>query len=62
MNAVGKPSTVLSGHPSFFFADGSVDMFEWHCKVPGKKGTDWEGALVPCTLKFGSDFPAQARP
>lgn len=26
-------------------ADGSRNLFNWECAIPGKKGTSWEGGL-----------------
>ncbi|GIL73724.1 hypothetical protein Vretimale_5390 [Volvox reticuliferus] len=37
--------------------DGSTDMFEWECKIPGLKGTFCEGGLFPCTVKFSTEHP-----
>lgn len=40
-------------------ADGSVNLLEWSCIVPGKTGTIVEGGKFPVTMKFGEDFPAR---
>ncbi|KAG2447222.1 hypothetical protein HYH02_007962 [Chlamydomonas schloesseri] len=37
--------------------DGSTDMFQWECKVPGLKGTFCEGGLFPFTIKFSPEHP-----
>ncbi|GIL49352.1 hypothetical protein Vafri_5655 [Volvox africanus] len=37
--------------------DGSTDMFEWECKIPGLKGTFCDGGLFPCTVKFSPEHP-----
>ncbi|GMI91134.1 EMBRYO DEFECTIVE 1637, SUMO CONJUGATION ENZYME 1, sumo conjugation enzyme 1 [Hibiscus trionum] len=52
-------------HPHGFVAkpettpDGSVNLMVWHCIIPGKKGTDWEGGYFPLTLKFSEDYPSK---
>ena len=33
---VAKPSTK---------SDGSTNVFKWDCRIPGKKGTDWDLAF-----------------
>eukprot|EP00884_Botryococcus_braunii_P022071 jgi/Botrbrau1/8548/Bobra.0359s0012.1 len=38
-------------------ADGSVNFFQWHCKIPGREGTIWEGGLYPVTLTFPESYP-----
>ncbi|KAB2070519.1 hypothetical protein ERO13_A08G150600v2 [Gossypium hirsutum] len=40
-------------------ADGSVDLMVWHCVIPGKKGTDWEGGYFPLTLNFSEEYPSK---
>ncbi|KAK6245202.1 hypothetical protein SCA6_008292 [Theobroma cacao] len=47
---VAKPETAL---------DGSVNMMLWHCIIPGKKGTDWDGGYFPLTLHFSEDYPSK---
>ncbi|OWM70851.1 hypothetical protein CDL15_Pgr014524 [Punica granatum] len=47
---VAKPETV---------ADGSVNLMVWHCIIPGKAGTDWEGGYFPLTLHFTEDYPSK---
>lgn len=52
-------------HPHGFVArpavkDGVMDLLTWECKIPGKKGTKWEGGLFPVTLKFTENYPASA--
>ncbi|GFR50828.1 hypothetical protein Agub_g13101 [Astrephomene gubernaculifera] len=37
--------------------DGSTDMFQWECKIPGIKGTFCEGGLFPCTIRFSPEHP-----
>ncbi|XP_056177258.1 SUMO-conjugating enzyme SCE1 isoform X1 [Syzygium oleosum] len=55
-----------SGKPGGFVArpetapDGSVNLMVWHCTIPGKAGTDWEGGNYPLTLYFTEDYPSKA--
>ncbi len=37
--------------------DGSQDLFKWVCKIPGKKGTAWEGASYTIKLEFPPSYP-----
>ncbi|KAL8504897.1 hypothetical protein ACS0TY_016187 [Phlomoides rotata] len=52
-------------HPHGFVArpdtssDGSVDLMVWHCIIPGKSNTDWEGGYYPLTMKFTQDYPTK---
>ncbi|KAL4332468.1 hypothetical protein GQ457_07G025300 [Hibiscus cannabinus] len=52
-------------HPHGFVAkpettpDGSVNLMVWHCIIPGKQGTDWEGGYFPLTLNFSEDYPSK---
>ncbi|KAH9663682.1 UBC core domain-containing protein [Citrus sinensis] len=52
-------------HPHGFVAkpetlpDGSVNLMVWHCTIPGKAGTDWEGGFFPLTLHFSEDYPSK---
>uniref|UniRef100_F6GZZ2 UBC core domain-containing protein n=1 Tax=Vitis vinifera TaxID=29760 RepID=F6GZZ2_VITVI len=39
--------------------DGSVNLMVWHCTIPGKAGTDWEGGYFPLTLHFSEDYPSK---
>ena len=41
-------------------SDGSVDLFEWECIIPGKEGTDWDGGRFPLTLSFSPEYPSVA--
>jgi hypothetical protein len=49
---------VLQDHPFGYVAkpevaaDGSTNILKWHCKLPGKAGTLWEGGMFPLTLEF----------
>ncbi|XP_050205248.1 SUMO-conjugating enzyme SCE1-like [Mercurialis annua] len=51
-------------HPPGFVAkpdalpDGTVNLMLWHCTVPGKAGTDWEGGFFPLTMHFTEDYPS----
>ncbi|EFJ46833.1 hypothetical protein VOLCADRAFT_81731 [Volvox carteri f. nagariensis] len=38
-------------------SDGSTNMFEWECKVPGLKDTFCEGGMFPLTIKFSPEHP-----
>ncbi|CAN4088107.1 unnamed protein product [Withania somnifera] len=52
-------------HPHGFVAkpetgpDGSLNLMVWHCTIPGKPGTDWEGGHYPLTMHFSEDYPSQ---
>ncbi|KAF2283753.1 hypothetical protein GH714_014858 [Hevea brasiliensis] len=52
-------------HPHGFVAkpetlpDGTVNLMVWHCTIPGKPGTDWEGGYFPLTLHFSEDYPSK---
>eukprot|EP01066_Platyproteum_vivax_P011467 Platyproteum_vivax@DN5208_c0_g1_i2.p1 len=53
-------------HPHGFAArycqneDGSgQDPMKWVCKIPGKKGTNWEGGLFNLMLEFTDDYPGK---
>ncbi|TYK00890.1 SUMO-conjugating enzyme SCE1 [Cucumis melo var. makuwa] len=39
--------------------DGTVNLMIWHCIIPGKVGTDWEGGFFPLTLNFSEDYPSK---
>ena len=41
-------------------ADGSTNMLLWHCGVPGKRNTAWEGGTYKVDIKFSEDFPSAA--
>jgi len=49
-------------HPFGFYArpiktpDG-LNLMEWDCGIPGKKGTDWEGGVFKLRLSFHTDYP-----
>ncbi|KAG9145273.1 hypothetical protein Leryth_008229 [Lithospermum erythrorhizon] len=51
-------------HPHGFVAkpesqDGSVNLMVWHCSIPGKQGTDWDGGHYPLTMHFSEDYPSK---
>ncbi|XP_050124177.1 SUMO-conjugating enzyme SCE1-like [Malus sylvestris] len=52
-------------HPHGFVAkpktlpDGTVNLMVWHCTIPGKTGTDWDGGFFPLTLHFSEDYPSK---
>ncbi|KAK7367564.1 hypothetical protein VNO80_09579 [Phaseolus coccineus] len=52
-------------HPHGFVAkpetlpDGTVNLMVWHCTIPGKTGTDWEGGYFPLTMHFSEDYPSK---
>ncbi|CAN4095361.1 unnamed protein product [Withania somnifera] len=52
-------------HPHGFVArpetgpDGSVNLMVWHCSIPGKPSTDWEGGFYPITMHFSEDYPSK---
>ncbi|XP_059286234.1 SUMO-conjugating enzyme SCE1-like isoform X2 [Lycium ferocissimum] len=54
----------LKNHPDGFVAepetgsDGSVNLMVWHCTIPGKPATDWEGGFYPITMHFSEDYPS----
>ena len=33
------------------FEDGTTNLLTWICKIPGKKGTDWDGNNENSTLE-----------
>jgi ubiquitin-conjugating enzyme E2 I len=39
--------------------DGSSNLFEWSCTVPGREGTLCEGARYPCTIRFTPSYPME---
>ncbi|KAI3642583.1 hypothetical protein MP228_012138 [Amoeboaphelidium protococcarum] len=52
-------------HPFGFIAkpmkksDGTLDLMNWHCAVPGVKGTLWEGGLYTIKLHFNANYPSE---
>ncbi|XP_065065752.1 SUMO-conjugating enzyme UBC9-B-like [Rhopilema esculentum] len=51
-------------HPFGFVAkpakneDGTLNMMQWECSIPGKKGTPWEGATYKLKITFKDDYPS----
>ncbi|PVD38546.1 hypothetical protein C0Q70_01162 [Pomacea canaliculata] len=51
-------------HPFGFVAkptknpDGTLNLYNWECKIPGKKGTPWEGGLLTLRMLFKDDYPS----
>merc|ERR1719466_667820 len=51
-------------HPFGFVAkptkngDGSMNLMNWECAIPGKKGTSWEGGLYRLRMLFKDDYPS----
>lgn len=35
------------------------DPMKWLCKIPGKKGTPWEGGEYILTMDFSEDYPSK---
>ena len=35
-------------------------MMVWDARIPGKKGTVWEGGVYKLTLTFTSEYPSEA--
>ena len=51
-------------HPGGFIArpvssEKGVNMLQWKCGIPGKKGTIWEGGLYPLTMTFTEEYPTR---
>ncbi|KAL2906321.1 SUMO-conjugating enzyme SCE1 [Bienertia sinuspersici] len=52
-------------HPHGFVAkpetqqDGSMNLLQWQCIIPGKAGTDWEGGYYPLTMHFSEEYPSK---
>jgi len=40
-------------------ADGSTNLLTWKCKIPGKKGSAWEGGTYTLNMYFTPDYPAK---
>jgi ubiquitin-conjugating enzyme E2 I len=51
-------------HPFGFVArptkanDGTLNLMNWECGIPGKKGTAWEGGLYKLRMLFKDDYPS----
>ncbi|CAF0738886.1 unnamed protein product [Brachionus calyciflorus] len=51
-------------HPFGFIAkptknpDGTLNLLNWECFIPGKKGTNWDGGLFKLRMLFKEDYPS----
>ncbi|CAF0867420.1 unnamed protein product [Adineta ricciae] len=51
-------------HPFGFIArpvkneDGTFNLLNWECGIPGKVGTSWEGGLFKLRMHFKDDYPS----
>ncbi|KAH9408170.1 SUMO-conjugating enzyme UBC9 [Tyrophagus putrescentiae] len=51
-------------HPFGFFAkpvkkpDGTFDLMEWECAIPGKANTLWAGGLFKLKMFFKNEYPS----
>uniref|UniRef100_A0A1I8BLG7 SUMO-conjugating enzyme UBC9 n=1 Tax=Meloidogyne hapla TaxID=6305 RepID=A0A1I8BLG7_MELHA len=51
-------------HPFGFIArptrndDGTLNLYNWECAIPGPKTTIWEGGLFKLRMIFKDDFPS----
>ncbi|KAK6300092.1 hypothetical protein J4Q44_G00301250 [Coregonus suidteri] len=51
-------------HPFGFVAvptknpDGTMNLMNWECAIPGKKGTLWEGGQYKLRMLFKDDYPS----
>lgn len=42
-------------------ADGKgQNLFKWICGIPGRQGTNWEGATYKLTLEFSEEYPGRS--
>jgi len=39
-------------------ADGTMNLMNWECAIPGKKGTLWEGGAYKIRMIFKDDYPS----
>eukprot|EP01118_Nematostelium_gracile_P001165 TRINITY_DN11204_c0_g1_i2.p1 TRINITY_DN11204_c0_g1~~TRINITY_DN11204_c0_g1_i2.p1 ORF type:complete len:147 (-),score=27.43 TRINITY_DN11204_c0_g1_i2:26-400(-) len=52
-------------HPHAFYArpqttkEGTMNLMLWECGIPGKAGTQWEGAVFPINMEFSEDYPSK---
>jgi ubiquitin-conjugating enzyme E2 I len=52
-------------HPPGFYArpaknaDGSCNLMEWECGVPGRAGTDWESGVYVVKITFTEEYPSK---
>jgi len=51
-------------HPFGFVAkpvkggDGSLNLYQWDCVIPGKKNTGWAGGNYRLSMTFKDDYPS----
>ncbi|XP_058063517.1 SUMO-conjugating enzyme UBC9-B-like [Anopheles bellator] len=38
-------------------SDGSLNLLQWECAIPGKKNTPWEGGVYKLIMFFSADYP-----
>ncbi|KEP62438.1 UNVERIFIED_CONTAM: ubiquitin-conjugating enzyme subfamily protein [Hammondia hammondi] len=38
---------------------GGQDIMKWQCKIPGKKGSIWEGGEYKLTMDFSEEYPSK---
>jgi len=38
--------------------DGTCNLLNWECRIPGKAGTPWEGGLYRLRMLFTEDYPS----
>lgn len=38
-------------------ASGVQNISVWECKIPGEKGTPWEGGEYKLTMEFSDEYP-----
>ncbi|GAX81851.1 hypothetical protein CEUSTIGMA_g9279.t1 [Chlamydomonas eustigma] len=41
-------------------SDGSVNLMEWNCVIPGTEKSLSDGAKYPCTIRFPPDYPSKS--
>ncbi|KAL9650451.1 hypothetical protein ABK040_004675 [Willaertia magna] len=52
-------------HPYGFWArpaqnnDGTTNLMLWHCGIPGKQGTIWEGGEYKLSIEFSEEYPSK---
>ncbi|PVU99396.1 hypothetical protein BB559_000755 [Furculomyces boomerangus] len=52
-------------HPFGFYAkpskatDGTLNLLEWECGIPGKPKTPWEGGVYKIALTFPEEYPTK---
>jgi len=44
---------------AFVFGISALNLFRWHCGIPGKKDTDWAGGFYQLTMQFPDDYPSK---